>query len=155
MTFQVWASGSCAQVRADLRPRLAMRISEAEQRSNDLSAFVATLQRALEHLDALPDRAGRCNPQCGFPGPRPSGSAAPVPVVLHRTRQDAEWRTAPVACSLTGADVQERAAQWRILRRRTTADVMVGNTSDGPSPLWPRRRRCLISGRGRSRSYGP
>ncbi|HZE30049.1 MAG TPA: MerR family transcriptional regulator [Actinoallomurus sp.] len=113
--LQVWANGSCAQVRDDLRPRLTVRIAEAEQRSAELSAFVTTLQTALEHLDVLPDRAGRCDPQCVV-GPRPSGSAAPVPVVPHRTRQDAEeWRTAPVACSLDGEDVRERAAQWRIL----------------------------------------
>lgn len=111
--LQVWANGSCTQVRDDLRPRLAVRIAEAEQRSAELSAFVTTLQTAREHLDVLPDRTGRCDPRCALLGPRPSGSA---PVVLPRTRQAAEeWRTAPVACSLDGEDVHERAAQWRIL----------------------------------------
>lgn len=116
--IQVWTDGSCAQVRADLRPRLAVRIADAEQRSTELAGFVTTLQAAVRHLDALPDRAGRCDPQCGFLGPQPSGSAAPVPIELHRTRQDAEdqaWRTAPVACSLNGEDMKERAAQWRVL----------------------------------------
>jgi MerR family transcriptional regulator, copper efflux regulator len=112
--LQAWANGSCAQVRDDLRPRLAIRIAEAERRSAELSAFVTTLQSALEHLEMLPDRAGRCDPQCAVPGARFSGS--PLPVVPYRTRQDAEaWRTAPVACSLDGEDMQERAAQWRIL----------------------------------------
>lgn len=114
--LQVWAEGSCAQVRADLRPRLSTRITQAEQRAAELAAFTATLHRAVEHLDALPDRAGRCDPQCGFLGARPASSA--VPVTLHRTRQDAEdeaWRTAPVACSLSGQDMQRRADQWRSL----------------------------------------
>jgi MerR family transcriptional regulator, copper efflux regulator len=114
--LEVWANGSCAQVRTELRPRLMVRIAEAERRSAGLSAFVTTLERALEHMDALPDRAERCDPQCGFPGPQSSGSAAHVPVVpLRQDAEDQAWRTAPVACALNGEDVQERAAQWRIL----------------------------------------
>jgi MerR family transcriptional regulator, copper efflux regulator len=45
--LQTWASGSCAAVRADLRPRLAARIAEA----------------------------GRCDSRCGFPGPGPGAGA--------------------------------------------------------------------------------
>jgi DNA-binding transcriptional MerR regulator len=121
--LQVWAEGSCAQVRADLRPRLSARITQAEQRAAELRAFTATLHRAVEHLDALPDRDGRCDPQCGFLGPRSASSA--VPVVVHRTRQDAEdqaWRTAPVACSLSGQDMQQRADQWRTLLEGATRE---------------------------------
>jgi MerR family transcriptional regulator, copper efflux regulator len=137
--LQVWANGSCAQVRADLQPRVATRIAEAEERSAELSAFVATLQRALEHLDALPDRAGRCDPDCGFLGPQPSGSAAPV--VPHHTRQDAAWRTAPVACSLNGEDMRERAAQWRILLE----DAEQEQISDGVRLSLPAERAGQIA----------
>ncbi len=111
----VWA-GSCAQVRDSLRPRLAARIADAEQRASELAAFTATLHRVREHLDALPDQDGRCGPQCGIPAPGQSAdlrSAAP-----HRTRQDAEdpaWRGAPAACSLDGPAADGRIRQWRDL----------------------------------------
>lgn len=117
--LHVWADGSCAQVRASLRPRLAARIAEAEQRARELAAFTATLHRAREHLDALPDRDVRCDPQCGFLTPGPS--TATQPVTLHRTRQAAEdtedeaWRSAPVACSLGGPAMSDRIRQWQDL----------------------------------------
>lgn len=92
--LQVWADGSCAQVRDDLRPRLAARIAEAERQVSELAAFTATLYRAREHLAALPDRAGSCGPQCDFLTP-------PHP--------------APVACSLGGQAMGERVGHWRQL----------------------------------------
>jgi MerR family copper efflux transcriptional regulator len=114
--LQVWADGSCAQVRDSLRPRLAARIAEAGQRASELAAFTATLHRARKHLDALPDQDGRCGPQCGFPAP--GAAADPRPVALHRTRQDVEnqaWRDAPVACSLGGPAASDRIRQWQAL----------------------------------------
>lgn len=113
----VWESGACAQVRADLRPRIAARLAEAEQRAAELSAFTSSLHRALEHLDALPDRASRCDPQCGFLTAPAMPAARPVDVVFASNReaagQEAErWRTAPVACSLTADGMAERAAAW-------------------------------------------
>lgn len=114
--LHVWADGSCAQVRDSLRPRLAARIAEAEQRASELAAFTATLHRAREHLDALPDRDGRCGPRCGFLTAGPAADAQPV--TLHRTHRDAEdqvWRSAPVACSLDGPAVSDRIRQWQDL----------------------------------------
>lgn len=99
--LNVWAEGSCAKVRDDLRPRLARRITEAEQQASQLAAFTATLYAAREHLDALPDRPGTCGPQCGF-----------------LTRDDAEdqsWRSAPVACSLDSPAMGDRISQWQNL----------------------------------------
>ena len=61
-----WESGSCAQVKADLRPRVAARLEQATQRASELGAFTATLRGAIEYLDALPDWAGPCDPGCGF-----------------------------------------------------------------------------------------
>jgi MerR family transcriptional regulator, copper efflux regulator len=114
--LHVWADGSCAQVRDSLRPRLAARIAEAEQRASELSAFTATLHRAREHLDALPDRDGRCDPRCRFTAPGPAADAQAV--TLHRTRQDAEdqaWRRAPVVCSIGGSAVGDRIRKWQDL----------------------------------------
>ncbi|MDQ2815741.1 MAG: MerR family DNA-binding protein [Actinomycetota bacterium] len=64
--LRVRADGSCAQVRDSLRPRLAARIAEAEQRAGELAAFTAALHAARDHLDALTDRDGRYDPECGF-----------------------------------------------------------------------------------------
>jgi DNA-binding transcriptional MerR regulator len=112
--LQVWADGSCAQVRDSLRPRLDARIADAEQRASELAAFTATLHRAREHLDALPDRDSRCDPRCGFLTP---GAAADAQLVtLHRTHQDAgeqAWRSASAACSLGGQAMSDRIRQWQ------------------------------------------
>lgn len=153
----VWESGACAQVKADLRPRIAHRLAEAEQRAAEAAAFSATLRGALAHLEALPDRDEPCGPQCGFlaspappsaaspspaspspaspsaasPSPAPPSPAPPslappspprasttVPLPLFTDRHTAHaepdrWREAPIACTLSNADLPERAAQWR------------------------------------------
>lgn len=115
----VWESGACAQVKADLRPRIAARIADAEARAAELAAFTATLHTALDHLDTLPDRPGRCDPECGFLT-LAAPVARPVETVVLPSRQAAEqngerWRSAPVACSLSGGGLDERIAQWRRL----------------------------------------
>ena len=113
----VWEAGSCAQVRADLRPRIADRIADAGGRIAELQALTASLHRALEHLDALPDRTGPCDPECGFLAPATSTSPV-VPLTLSPNRVAVgaqRWRTAPVACSLTPEVLGERTAQWHRL----------------------------------------
>lgn len=102
----VWESGACAEVKADLRPRVAARLEEAKQRATDLAAFTASLRQVLEHLDALPDRTDRCGPACGFP-------ALAAPATARPEEQTERWRSAPVACSLTGDGMTERTAAWR------------------------------------------
>ncbi|MEU1020738.1 MerR family transcriptional regulator [Streptomyces sp. NPDC005904] len=116
----IWEAGACRDVKADLRPRIAARLAEADFRAAELAAFTSSLHTALEHLDALPDRASPCDPECGFlsPSPPPSTGAQPVDVVLAPNRQAAEaeverWRTAPVACSLSGDGLHERTGHWR------------------------------------------
>lgn len=114
--LHVRADGSCTQVRDSLRPRLAARIAEAEQRASELAAFTATLHRAVEHLDALPDQDGRCGPPCRLPAPGPTTDTRPM--TPHRTRRvarDEAWRSAPVACSLDGPAVSDRISRWRDL----------------------------------------
>jgi MerR family copper efflux transcriptional regulator len=115
--LEVWPSGACADVKADLRPRVAARLDEAERRITELTAFTASLTRALAHLDALPDRSGRCDPQCGFLGP--AVGSGPVPVQLSARAAEGgggeRWRAEPVACSLTGDALAQRVARWRQL----------------------------------------
>ncbi|MFD3918495.1 MerR family transcriptional regulator [Streptomyces sp. NPDC058595] len=117
----VWEAGACRDVKADLRVRIAARLTEAESRAAELAAFTASLHTALEHLNALPDRASPCNPECGFLSPSAPAATVgsrPVDVRLASSHPVAEaeaegWRTAPVACSLTGDGLHERTVQWR------------------------------------------
>ncbi|WHT23604.1 MerR family transcriptional regulator [Crossiella sp. CA-258035] len=117
----VWESGFCAEVKAQLRPRIGARIAGAEQRAAELAAFTALLRRALAHLDALPDRGGRCDPQCAFldtdtDTDTDADAARDTDADSAGDAAGSErWRTAPLACSLTEAGVTERAAQWRRL----------------------------------------
>lgn len=111
--LSVWEAGACVDVKADLRPRITARREEAGARAVELAAFTVSLDAALRHLDALPDRTGRCDPACGFLAPAGSRDAA-VPVGREAAGQEAErWRTAPVACSLTDGGAGERTGAWR------------------------------------------
>ena len=102
----VWENGACADVRDDLRPRLTARIGEAERHAAELAAFTATLNRALDHLDALPDCAERCGPHCLM-------DETDDIEVIDTVGETEAWRGAPVACSLASlGDREARAAQW-------------------------------------------
>ncbi|MFJ6987196.1 MULTISPECIES: MerR family transcriptional regulator [unclassified Streptomyces] len=112
----VWDGGVCREVRADLRPRLAARLADAERRAAGLAAFTDALRTAVARLDALPERDDACGPACGITAP-PTAAADPaaVPATAPVPLPDEAWRTAPVACSLTGDGVRERAAAWHEL----------------------------------------
>lgn len=103
--LHVWETGACVQVKTDLRPRLRARLAEAAQRRDDVAGFIATLHAALAHLDALPDRSSRCDPNCGF-----LFLAEQTDRSTHAGRE--RWRDAPVACSLTRDDFADRAEHW-------------------------------------------
>jgi DNA-binding transcriptional MerR regulator len=116
----VWESGACADVKADLRPRVAARLTESEQRLTELEAFTRSLHDVLHHLDALPDRADPCDAECGFPDGPPRAEqhadttvqagcgcgSAPGP-------EKAEEQA--IFCSLSGDGMADRVAEWRTL----------------------------------------
>jgi MerR family transcriptional regulator, copper efflux regulator len=139
--LQVWADGSCAQVRDSLRPRLAARIAEAEQRASELAAFTAALHAARDHLDALPGRDSRCDPQCEFLAP---GAARPAtPDRSGRENgQDQAWRSVPVACSLAGPAIGDRIRQWHDL----TGDAGREAIPDGIRLILPADRAAQVAG---------
>jgi len=113
----VWQDGACVQVKGDLRPRVEGRLAQALARRAELGGFIASLRGALHRLDELPDRPGRCDPECGFLASAPdAGARIELPLVAnHRAaqRDTDRWRTAPVACSLTDEDIGERTGRWR------------------------------------------
>lgn len=110
----VWETGTCAQVKADLRPRITARLAQAAQRTAEISAFTAALRGALERVDALPDRADRCGPGCGLTTTAPPEThAGPAPGRDAAGPESQRWRLAPVACSLPSGDLPDRAGAWR------------------------------------------
>ncbi|MBO8194333.1 MerR family transcriptional regulator [Streptomyces oryzae] len=143
----VWETGACRDVKAGLRPRIAARLAAAQQRAAELATFTASLHTALDHLDALPDRAEKCDPQCGFLTTSEPGPPRPVQVALSPSPQAAEdererRRTAPVACSLTGDGMAERADQWR----RVLSGADRTEMADGLRLTLPADRAAAIAG---------
>jgi DNA-binding transcriptional MerR regulator len=140
-----WETGMCAQVKADLRPRITARLAKVAQHTAELRAVTDTLRYVLERLDALPDRACRCDSSCGFL----TAPAEPKPAELMLSpgedaigRGSERWRTAPVACSLPHDEVAGRTAAWReVLDGATRADI--------PDGLWltlPVSRASAVAG---------
>lgn len=109
--LDVWTVGECAEVKADLRPRITARLDDAEQRAAELETFTASLRNALHHLDHVPERDGRCDAECCFPG----AEAEAEPETEPEPEQAKRWRSAPIACSLNPGEVDERSDQWRDL----------------------------------------
>lgn len=138
----VWADGSCAQVRDDLRPRLARRITEAEQRARELAAFTAVLRTACEHLDSLPDREGKCDQECGFLIPVTAAASQPGSPQSAAGDEDGRWRGAPVACSLDGQAMDDRADQWLDL----VGDAERQAIPDGIRLTVPASRAAAVAG---------
>ncbi|PWV85909.1 DNA-binding transcriptional regulator, MerR family [Prauserella marina] len=119
----LWESGGCGQVKAGLRPRITAGIARAERRAEELAAFISTARGALEGLEALPDDEGPCGPRCA-------------------SLADGErWRSAPVACSLTGAEVAERAGQWEA----ALSGACHEQTFDGVRLVVPAERAARIA----------
>jgi DNA-binding transcriptional MerR regulator len=131
----VWESGTCAEVKADLRPRIAQRIANAETRAAELAAFISTLRRTLKHLESLPDRMTRCDPGCGFLVPGPE-------VAVSGEQESERWRTAPVACSLDRDGVRTRTAEWRALTEGARRRQQI---SDGVRLSWPATRVAEVA----------
>lgn len=139
----IWQSGPCAQVKADLQPRIAAHMSEAEQRAAHLAGFIDSLRQALHHLDQLPDRAEPCGPECGFPPTHPTAAEPAILTIQARpNEQDAERRrTAPVACSLTPEGFSARTDAWRTLIAGATRE----QTPDGLRLTLPADRAATVA----------
>jgi DNA-binding transcriptional MerR regulator len=115
----VWELGVCATVRERMLPLVAARIADADRRAAELSAFSARL--AVFHTElGLAAPAGGCGQDCGCLTTAVASKADPVPLTLSPTRPGAAaacegWQDVPVACTLSGDEQTDRAAQWRQL----------------------------------------
>ncbi|MFJ9417826.1 MerR family transcriptional regulator [Streptomyces sp. NPDC101227] len=93
----VWESKSGAEVKAGLRPRVATRLAKAEQRVADLKALTTLLHSALEHLNALLERAARCTLECAVlasPGSGTFGHGPAFPSKSPRLIRLTRWSQA-------------------------------------------------------------
>ncbi|RDI44467.1 MerR family transcriptional regulator [Nocardia mexicana] len=95
----VWDGGACVEVKSELRPRVAASLERVEGRLAELADFAGGVRSALRRLDALPDRDGPCDDECGL--------GAGGPVAAGET-----WRSAPLACSLDNDAAADRTEQW-------------------------------------------
>jgi MerR family transcriptional regulator, copper efflux regulator len=138
----VWEASACADVKADLRPRIAARLAEARRRSEDLSAFTASLQSALEHLDLLPDRSGPCDPQCRFLGENRPRHPVEVTLPLGRPAAQDRRRTEPAACSPAPDGPGNRAGEWQALLQGATRTPI----PDGLRLTMPKDRAADVAG---------
>lgn len=132
--LHVWETGACVRVKTELRPRLRARLAGAEQRREDVARFISTLRAALAHLDALPDRSSRCDPNCGF---LTLATAAEQSIDTSRER----WRDAPVSCSLTRDGMTDRTGQWRTV----LADATRRPIPDGLQLTLPVERLAAVA----------
>ncbi|MCI4084757.1 heavy metal-responsive transcriptional regulator [Streptomyces sp. MMS21 TC-5] len=118
-------AGVCAAVRERMVPLVADRIADADRRSAELAAFSAHLAEVHRQLSG-PAPSGGCGPDCGCTTPdgRPQ-AAGQVLIALSPTRTqhatEEPWREAPVACTLDGAELGERTAQWRAMTAQATS----------------------------------
>lgn len=118
-------AGVCAAVRARMVPLVSDRIADADRRSAELAAFSARLADVHRQLSG-PAPAGGCGPDCGCTTTNDQAQApGPVLIELSPTRPagpaDEPWREMPVACTLGGAELGERTAQWQALITRATS----------------------------------
>lgn len=116
----VWESGACADVKADLRPRVAARLTESERRLTEMEAFTRSLHDVLRHLDALPDRTVPCDAECGFPDGPPraeqhAGTTDQAGCGCGSAPGAKKAEEQAIFCSLSGDGMAERVAEWRTL----------------------------------------
>ena len=100
-----WDGGRCAPVQNRLRQLVAVKISDAQARVEELAVFSAELQRILAGLGSHTPE-GPCDPDCGCvtDSSAASGPASSVPLALR-----------PVACTLDAAEMPGRLQEWRDL----------------------------------------
>ncbi|MET7455205.1 heavy metal-responsive transcriptional regulator [Streptomyces sp. NPDC005574] len=115
--LDVREEGVCASVRERMLPLVAERIVGTDGRIAELRAFAAHLAGVHTDLSG-PAPAGACGPDCGCTTTGPAPAAGPVPITLSPTRSSLDtepWRDAPVACTLSGAELGERTERWQQL----------------------------------------
>ena len=142
--LSVWESGTCAQVKASMRPRITTQLAETESRTAELSAFAETLRDTLAYLDALPDRTERCDPTCAPPAARtptpPSAALTQTPPPPVRTPSPPP-STPPIACTLTPEQIGDRLTQWR----EATAGAARHPINDGLRLTLPIERAATLT----------
>lgn len=110
--LSVWQDNMCTDVRRELRPLLKARVSDANERLQELHDFARRLQKALDEIDG-PERPGPCDPDCGFLhlGPHPRLADA-LPLTDSNSGSNSQE---PISCSLDAGGHRERLDEWAAL----------------------------------------
>jgi DNA-binding transcriptional MerR regulator len=113
----------CAPVQDRLRDLVEGKVVAARAEAAERSSFAAELGRVAAGLDAhTPD--GPCDDACGCTLDRPAEGDRPV--VLGRQMPAA---SPAIACTLSGAAVDERLAEWQhAVAVATTREAIAGGT---------------------------
>ena len=142
--LSVWESGTCAQVKASMQPRITTQLVETESRTAELSAFAEMLRDTLAHLEALPDRTERCDATCAPPTPRTQTPqpATGIEIQPAATRtQVPPPATLPIACTLGPDQIGDRLTQWR----EATAGATHHPINDGLRLTLPAERAATLT----------
>ena len=129
---ELWAGDECGPVQARLHELVTARIGDAQQRSSELAALTAQLQRAAAHLGGDPVD-GPCHDDCAClsAGMR-SGESVPVAPV--------ERADPPLVCTLPVEEMPDRMDGWKavlahVTRRDRTSDGGLRLSLDGVAVL--------------------
>ena len=111
-----WDGGSCAPVQERLRTLLESKIDDAQTQAAELLALNSQLQVARRGLDQhTPD--GPCDDTCGCTTDR----AETVAVAL----TTGPMNTAPIACTLDGAQMPDRMAEWQAVLSKVSSRTAI------------------------------
>lgn len=90
--LRAWENEPCSSVKTQLRPLLTQQLTSVDKTLDTLTELRSHLESARAHLDVLPDRQDRCDPDCAFLLREPD----------------------PVACSL-GSEHEVQIDRWHTL----------------------------------------
>lgn len=151
---EAWEADECGPVKHRLRSLVDAKVAEAQRRISEQLAFVAQLQATAANLAVQPVD-GPCDVSCGCTTassgtPASEGEVAgdgggcrcfqngTVAGPVASTAREPGGDTAPIACSLGGADMQGRLEEWQAVlaavrqRRRLDSGVRLEFGPDAP-----------------------
>jgi DNA-binding transcriptional MerR regulator len=126
-----WDGGRCGPVQDELRRLVAGKIEATRHQIAELATFAAELQQAAAALERHRPE-GACDADCGCTSDSDLASGAPTAQAVSSTDK-------PIACTLSGGEVQGRVEEWRALLahvdRREPIDGGVRAVFAGSAPM--------------------
>lgn len=122
---EAWDGDDCGPVKHRLRSLVSTKVTEIERHITEQQSLAAELRHVAAVLASRP-LDGPCDETCGcITPPDPSGDApgdgcatgcgCSAPTGSVDTTSDSPSAAPPIACSLTGGDMQARIREWQTL----------------------------------------